>query len=94
VFFIVALEWKYTRIYHAWTMVSARGGMGISPPSNDSRGIKLLKGDITPQLQVFWDMFFLVLKILITLSVILRHLEAELSILRCLKLIRVVPHFF
>jgi hypothetical protein len=33
-------------------------------------------------------MFFLVLKILITLSVILRHLEAELSILRCLKLIR------
>jgi DMSO reductase anchor subunit len=41
-----------------------------------------------PQLEFFGEMFFLVLKILITLSVMLRHLEAELSILMCLKLIR------
>jgi hypothetical protein len=44
----------------------------------------MTKGDNTPQL----DFFLNVLKILITLSVILRHLEAELTILRCLKLIR------
>jgi hypothetical protein len=48
-------------------------GGGDIPPSNSKETIS--------------RNFFLVLKI-ITLGVILRHLEAELSILRCLKLIR------
>jgi hypothetical protein len=47
------------------------GGWGISPPSNDSRGI-------SPLNLIFWgEIFFLVFNILITLSVFLRHLEAD-----------------
>jgi hypothetical protein len=38
------------------------------------------EGDVA--LDFFLEMFFLVLKILITLGLILRHLEAKLSILR------------
>jgi hypothetical protein len=53
--------------------------MGISPP-------QMTQGGISPStfLEIF---FFWFLKFLTTVSVILWHLEAELSILRCLKLI-------
>jgi hypothetical protein len=50
-------------------------------------GMNLTWGISPHQLEFFWN-FFLVLNNLIILSVILRYLEAELSILRCLKLIR------
>jgi hypothetical protein len=43
----------------------------------------------------FWKYLFWLCNYLITLkSVILRHLEAELSILRCLKLIKRVIYTF
>jgi hypothetical protein len=45
-------------------------------------------GDIPHQLELFFKFFSSGFENLINLSVILRHLEAELSILRCLKLIR------
>jgi hypothetical protein len=52
--------------------VSARGGWGISPTTP-----QMIQGGISPpQLEFFWK----------SLSVILRHLEAELIIPRCLKL--------
>jgi hypothetical protein len=54
-------------------------GWGEKSPSNDSSGIP-------PQL-VFWEIFWF-------WSVILRHLEAELIIRRCLKLIRGYVQFF
>jgi hypothetical protein len=58
--------------------VSARGEWGDkSPPSNDP-----------PPPRDFFGTFFSGVENLITLSVILRHLEAELIILMCLKLIR------
>jgi hypothetical protein len=50
-------------------------------------------GDFPPINLSFFGNFFCGFENLITLSVILRHLEAELSILRCLKLIRgLFPH--
>jgi hypothetical protein len=49
--------------------------------------LKWLKGDNPPQLDFFGNLFS-GFETLITLSVILRHLEAELRILRSLKLIR------
>jgi hypothetical protein len=57
-----------------------RGGWGISPPSNDSRGV-------IPLNLSFLGNLFSGFENIITLSVILRHLEAELIILRWLKLI-------
>jgi hypothetical protein len=51
-------------------------------------------GDIPHQMS-FLEFFSSGFENLITLSVILRHLEAELSILRCLKLIRgVISNFW
>jgi hypothetical protein len=52
-------------------------------------------GGYPPHQLEFFGNFLSGFEKLITLSVILRHLEAELSILRCLKLIRgVFPLFF
>jgi hypothetical protein len=53
------------------------------PPEGDKSPLQMIQGGYPPQIELFSGF-----ENLITLSVILRHLEAELIILRCLKLIR------
>jgi hypothetical protein len=55
--------------------------------SQKQETLLLTQGD-PQQLEFFWEISFSGFENLITLSVILRHLEEELSILMCLKLIR------